>query len=1241
MSCTTTSTTTIGGAIIHQVEDEDDEFDWDAAVKEIDVACQRASSSASVFNSTFSRLSNQENKNVVSRLKPSGSSSGVCRQSTLDRFVQINPSVNNHWSSSNNNCNSNSNRRVVKKDFHVRNNNQNGDAVGGDGNYMENEKAVATYCEIDFEAAKTWIYPVNIPLRDYQFSITKTALFANTMVALPTGLGKTLIAAVVMYNYYRWFPEGKIIFTAPSRPLVMQQIEACHNIVGIPQEWTIDLTGQTSPDKRACLWKDKRVFFVTPQVLEKDIQSGTCLIKHIVCLVIDEAHRALGNYSYCVAIRELMDADLQFRILALTATPGSQQQAIQKIIDNLHISKLEYRSESDHDVITYVHSRKLELIKVPMGKDASEITDLLLEAGRHYLAKLASFGVVLNRDIQTLSPIDFLNTRDKLRQAPPADLFHTNIKDADGYLGVLISLSHIRKLLSSHGIKPAYEMLEAKLHDGYMKLTNRNEMIWKAKHLMEQNLSHGAPNPKLLKMIEILIDHFKTNDPKNSRVIIFSNFRGSVRDIMNSLSSIGESVKAAEFIGQSSGKTLKGQTQKIQQAVLQKFRAGGYNIIVATSIGEEGLDIMEVDLVICFDANVSSLRMIQRMGRTGRKNDGRVVVLACEGAEIKAYLRKQANSKVVKRHMHNGGMNSFDFHLSPRMIPHICKPEVQYVEFSIEKFVPRGKKVKDDSVDDHTFKARLSDAEAELIAKYFCSSGKCTWKPSLIAFPHFQAFPSRVHNVMHSFRTRMLIGGMQHVQAQSFFMDNKPLPDEIQVLPKTSSSQCLGAETHTHDARSEKDAIIFPNARRKFSDFEAFDTVISTEKHYISDSPRHDVPTHSFLFGAAYVSVKSCGTVSIASVPSLSFVHDAPLSKSTEYTTELLNNVKHSFSPSRASSGYDRIMRSEANLRSPAKAKAIYNCHMSTSVMCNSEAHEEPLLHEVENNAPTPSPPKRSCTNFEVIVVETPASTRRNIPIGFANESTSNTKDMEMSPRLTNMVEEGVVPESPLGEIGDHLSNEHTRSEHVNCGSVPICSREVHGNECQDSKLQSADLPNCESRRKLLFPGHTSVAFCSTLPMKELNLEKTDNVKQCSTAGAIGHVTDSPINVDRHSPSVQIHSCLSARGNTSGSPINVETRTPLSNLTNSCSSDWRMSSGEASKNTQKPPKFKRLRKYGESTKRISSNIMEDDSSGPISNLIRSTTRRNPVKHIKGYLLMQKYLMMKKKTRTTTQMMIVL
>lgn len=95
----------------------------------------------------------------------------------------------------------------------------------------------------DMEAGNVWIYPTNYPIRNYQFQIVEKALMMNTLVTLPTGLGKTFIAAVLMYNYYRWYPQGKIIFMAPTKPLVAQQIEACYNIMGIPESDTTEMTG--------------------------------------------------------------------------------------------------------------------------------------------------------------------------------------------------------------------------------------------------------------------------------------------------------------------------------------------------------------------------------------------------------------------------------------------------------------------------------------------------------------------------------------------------------------------------------------------------------------------------------------------------------------------------------------------------------------------------------------------------------------------------------------------------------------------------------------------------------------------------------------------------------------------------------------------------------------------------------------------------------------------------------------
>ncbi|CAK9227859.1 unnamed protein product [Sphagnum troendelagicum] len=686
------------------------DFDWEAAVAEIDKACDK------------SQQSKATNK--------------YC-QKTLDAFLKLSQP-----------------RPLVQESIHI------------DGG--EDGKRKESVADLDPSAFTTWVYPANIPCRQYQLSITKTALFTNTIVALPTGLGKTLIAAVVMYNYFRWFPTGKIVFTAPSRPLVVQQIEACHNVMGIPQEFTIDMTGQMSPPQRADHWQSLRIFFVTPQVLEKDIQSGICPMKEIVCLVVDEAHRATGNYSYCVVIRELLAANVQLRILALTATPGSKQATIQAVLDNLQISCLEYRDENDLDVRQYTHHRELELIQVPMNAESNKIKDTFVEILIPLIGKLCDLGVFYTRDLARISPYELIMARDKFRQAPPDSLHQGQYREVECGFGGAITLCHILKLLHSHGIRPALEMLLTKLHQGSLRQLGKNNRLQKVKDMMQESVGHGAPSPKLVKMEEIILSHFSQHNPLETRVIIFTNFRESVKDILETLNKIQHVVKATEFIGQTSGKSSKGQTQKMQQAVLQKFRAGGYNTIVATSIAEEGLDIMEVDLVICFDANVSPIRMIQRMGRTGRKRDGRT-----EG-----YQKKQAKNKTLIKYMQHGGVNTFTFHPSPRMVPHAYKPEVQMLQMSIKNFVPRGRKLRtetasglDPGADEPT------EEEHALLKKYAQPPGEMPWKPSLIAFPSFQLLPTPIYAVKHSVRTvSMLIDVLQGLQEPAFHSTSKVIP---------------------------------------------------------------------------------------------------------------------------------------------------------------------------------------------------------------------------------------------------------------------------------------------------------------------------------------------------------------------------------------------------------------------------------------------------------------------------------
>uniref|UniRef100_A0A452H336 Helicase ATP-binding domain-containing protein n=1 Tax=Gopherus agassizii TaxID=38772 RepID=A0A452H336_9SAUR len=244
-------------------------------------------------------------------------------------------------------------------------------------------------------AGSLWVYPTNWPERGYQVRMARAALLANTLVCLPTGLGKTFIAAVVMYNFYRWFPSAKVLFLAPTKPLVAQQMEACARVMGIPQHHMAEMTGGTQVHNRKEIWQNKRVFFLTPQVMVNDLSRGTCPAAEIKCLVIDEAHKALGNYAYCQVVKELSKYTNQFRILALSATPGSDTKAVQEVISNLLIAQIELCSEDSPDIQPYSHERQVEKIVVPLGKELAEIQNayirvsyyfvfLLLKSSYHY-----------------------------------------------------------------------------------------------------------------------------------------------------------------------------------------------------------------------------------------------------------------------------------------------------------------------------------------------------------------------------------------------------------------------------------------------------------------------------------------------------------------------------------------------------------------------------------------------------------------------------------------------------------------------------------------------------------------------------------------------------------------------------------------------------------------------------------------------------------------------------------------
>ncbi|KAI1821748.1 type III restriction enzyme [Xylaria intraflava] len=568
-----------------------------------------------------------------------------------------------------------------------------------------------THHELDQNALKTWVYPTNLgPTRDYQFSIVKNGLFNNTLVALPTGLGKTFIAATIMLNYFRWMKTAKLVFVAPTKPLVSQQVEACFQIAGIPRSQTTLLTGEVAPALRADEWQSKRVFFMTPQTLENDLSAGFADPKSIGLLVIDEAHRATGNYSYVKVVTFLRRFSKSFRILALTATPGSKVEAVQEVIDGLGISHVEIRTENSLDIRPYVHQRDEEIVLLDPSDEIVFIKDLFSKVLKPLVDKLSSQKVYYGRDPMALTTYGLVKARQDWFAGPGRHANQGAKFMMMAVFAILSSLAHTIKLLSFHGIKPFYDAMVqfrdeveekgskgSKYKQQLVEDANFQEMMTKIDRWVRN--SDFVGHPKLTHLSDTVLNHFMDagegrgdNVSSNTRIIVFSEYRDSAEEIVRVLNNHQPLIRAAVFVGQADSKRSEGMKQAEQIQRIQKFKDGEFNVLVATSIGEEGLDIGQVDLIICYDASASPIRMLQRMGRTGRKRAGRVVLLLMRGKEEDNYTKSKDGYEKMQQMICDGSRFAFRHDLSPRIVPRDTRPELDMkaIEIPVENTQQRG-----------------------------------------------------------------------------------------------------------------------------------------------------------------------------------------------------------------------------------------------------------------------------------------------------------------------------------------------------------------------------------------------------------------------------------------------------------------------------------------------------------------------------------------------------------------------
>lgn len=512
-----------------------------------------------------------------------------------------------------------------------------------------------------------YIKPESIEARLYQQTIFAKTLKGNTLVVLPTGLGKTIILALLTAKRMEQYPDSFILLIAPTKPLVEQHLKTFQKVFNIIEDEIVMLTGSVSPEKRIKIWKQAQIIIATPQVVENDLLAKRLDLKKCSLLGVDEAHRSVGDYAYVFVAKQYMKKAANPLILGITASPGSDKEKINEVCKNLSISHVETRIESSSDVKPYVQKTVVDWVHLELPEKFLRIKKLLERSLSSKLKELKRLGWlqsssvnVRRKDLLGLPP-QITKQFDKTENA-------TELYLALGLVGSSIRLTHALELIETQGISSLLKYFEKMHKEAKSSKATRNlisllseDPLIVSYDIAKQILSDGFEHPKIPELTKIVSKMVR--ESPDSRILVFTQYRNSAKKLADILNDV-DNVKASRFVGQASKAGDKGFSQKKQIEVMQQFRDGLFNCLVATSVGEEGLDVSECDLVIFYDCVPSAIRNIQRRGRTGRQRAGRVVVLITKGTRDEGYFwaarRKERQMKRNLRELEKYGKQAID-----------------------------------------------------------------------------------------------------------------------------------------------------------------------------------------------------------------------------------------------------------------------------------------------------------------------------------------------------------------------------------------------------------------------------------------------------------------------------------------------------------------------------------------------------------------------------------------------------
>jgi len=498
--------------------------------------------------------------------------------------------------------------------------------------------------------AHEFVKPDSLELRQYQENIANSAAQASTLVVLPTGMGKTVIALYVIAKELRK-KDNKILFLSPTKPLVNQHAQFLQQYLTADTSIAV-FTGETSPEKRKDLWEKNRIIISTPQVIENDLIAKRMNLTDVSFIIFDEVHRSVGNYSYVFIATMYKQQRSERLCLGMTASPGNDISKILEVCKNLDITNIEIRTKNDPDVRPYVYDLDIKWKEIPLPPEFSNTIQFLRKALSERLKLLKDAGLIGSASLAHVTRKELLEVQQRIQEAlrstphPPQSLY-----TAASTQNAALKLTHAIELFQTQGVNALKNYFQRLGDDALSKGGSKASRDLMRDPCVLEALAYAKAltieHPKIPEIIKIVKEQLSTH--KESKIIIFTHYRDTSAYVMKQLESL-DVAQPVRFIGQAGKQNDKGLTQKEQIAILKQFKEGSYNVLIATSVAEEGLDIPSTDLVVFYEPIPSEIRTIQRRGRTGRKMPGKVIILIAKGTPDEAYYW---SSRQKERMMHS------------------------------------------------------------------------------------------------------------------------------------------------------------------------------------------------------------------------------------------------------------------------------------------------------------------------------------------------------------------------------------------------------------------------------------------------------------------------------------------------------------------------------------------------------------------------------------------------------------